>query len=75
MEFPRPVEEYADDEAEKERRATMFPSHEMLTRFLSASLGGALLGGLLLGSIPMIGALVGAVFGAGVVAFRTRHAH
>lgn len=53
----------------------MLLSHEAVTRFLSASLGGALLGGLLLGSIPMIGALAGAVLGAGVVAFRMRHAH
>jgi hypothetical protein len=53
----------------------MIPSYEVVTRFLSASVGGALIGGLLLGSVPMIGALAGAVFGAGVVAFRMRHAH
>jgi predicted lipid-binding transport protein (Tim44 family) len=80
--FPRPVAEYAVDKAGetpesrggKERRA-MIPSYEVVTRFLSASLGGALIGGLLLGSVPMVGALTGAVFGAGVVAFRMRHAH
>lgn len=52
------------------------PSTEVIARFLSASLGGALLGGALLASsVPVLGALVGALLGTGVVALRTRHAH
>ncbi|HSK76916.1 MAG TPA: hypothetical protein VLQ45_10700 [Thermoanaerobaculia bacterium] len=52
------------------------PSTEVIARFLSASLGGALLGGALLASsVPVVGALVGALLGAGVVVLRTRHAH
>jgi hypothetical protein len=52
------------------------PSTEVIARFLSASLGGALFGGALLASsVPVVGALVGALLGAGVVVLRTRHAH
>lgn len=51
------------------------PSNVTIARFLSASLGGALVGGFLLPSLPFVGGLIGAVFGAGVVVLRTRHAH
>ena len=63
----------ASPEKRKERKLVM-PSTEMIARFLSASLGGAIVGSILLGPLPMLGAWIGAALGAGVVALRTRHA-
>jgi hypothetical protein len=50
------------------------PSDEVITRFVGASLGGAVLGSSF-ASIPMVGGLLGALVGVGVVAFHARHAH
>jgi predicted lipid-binding transport protein (Tim44 family) len=49
------------------------PSDEVITRFVGALIGGAVLGSSY-ASVPMIGALIGALVGAGVVAFHARHA-
>ena len=51
------------------------PSNEAIAQFLGALLGGALLGGRLFPSSTMVGALIGAIAGAGVIVLRTRHAH
>jgi hypothetical protein len=53
----------------------VIPSDESVARFVGVSLGGALLGGSLFVSAPMIGALLGALAGVGVIAVRTWHAH
>lgn len=55
-------------------RRLVMPSNERVARYLGASLGGALLGGTLFTPAPTIGALLGALAGAGVVTFRMRHA-
>lgn len=57
----------------QERRGFVVPSNEIIARFLGVTLGGALLGSTY-APLPMAGALFGALFGAGVVAFRIRHA-
>jgi len=57
----------------REQKSTL-PSNLAIARFLSASFGGALVGGIV-SPFPLLGALLGAVCGAGVVMLRTRHAH
>jgi hypothetical protein len=56
------------------KREAAVPSDEVITRFVGASLGGAVLGSSYTPA-PMVGALLGALMGFGVVAFHTRHAH
>ena len=60
-------------EVDRRRRLAM-PSNTTIARFLSASLGGALVGSIV-SPLTLLGALLGAACGAGVVMLRTRHAH
>ena len=57
----------------RERRFAA-PSSTTIARFLGASLGGALIGGILVPPL-LLGAVLGAACGAGVVVLRTQHAH
>lgn len=59
----------------KEKRRLVMPSDEAIARFLGLSLGGALLGGKLFAGAPAMGALLGAIVGAGVLILHLRHAH
>jgi hypothetical protein len=67
-----PIEESRKTPTGGSRRLVM-PSNEIVARYLGVSLGGAVLGSLF-APAPTIGALLGALAGAGVVTFRLRHA-